>query len=145
MDDVTRSAFEAAKKRRIQLRDALRALENSLSRSVANPDWYDEVASRLAETRAALTDHINEVEAADGLLEDIVDKAPRLSAAVQEMRDDHVRIGGALDALLDELDRLRRSLIREQASELLTDLIRHRQAGADLVYEALSADIGGQG
>jgi hypothetical protein len=33
--------------------------------------------------------------------------------------------------------------MRDQVTTLLTDLVRHRQHGADLVYEAHAVDIGG--
>jgi hypothetical protein len=33
--------------------------------------------------------------------------------------------------------------LRERANRLLGHLIRHRQQGADLIYEAFETDIGG--
>jgi hypothetical protein len=35
--------------------------------------------------------------------------------------------------------------VREQVTSVLSDLIRHRQRGADLVYRAYAVDIGGGG
>ncbi len=35
--------------------------------------------------------------------------------------------------------------IREQALQLLTAIVRHRQLGADLLYEAYDVDVGGVG
>ena len=34
---------------------------------------------------------------------------------------------------------------REELTTLIGRLVRHRQAGGDLVYEAYSVDLGGQG
>ena len=34
---------------------------------------------------------------------------------------------------------------REAATELVGRIVRHRQRGADLIYEAYEVDIGGQG
>jgi len=43
------------------------------------------------------------------------------------------------DSMLGELDE-----VRDRGTKLLTALVRHRQRGADLVYEGYSVDIGGQ-
>jgi seryl-tRNA synthetase len=60
---------------------------------------------------------------------------------------DHVTIGERLEGLLSltglTLDGDEVTRVRELGTELLGSIVRHRQRGADLVYEAYEVDIGG--
>lgn len=98
--------------------------------------------SRLSSSWAA---HIAETEASEGLLSDLVARAPRLCAAVGQLRSDH-------PVLAEELRLLRLKLIEERAltpatraamSDLLDRIQQHDQAGADLIWDAYNQDIGG--
>ena len=83
-------------------------------------------------------------------LERVLSEHPRLQRKIDQMKVDHERLEKEVDAL-----RLAVSLVddgevadeapavRNRAIELLGQLTRHRQRGADLIYEAYHVDIGG--
>jgi ABC-type transporter Mla subunit MlaD len=80
---------------------------------------------------------------------DILRTAPRLNFAVDRLASEHDDIRTSITALaklVDDLsgpdtDAIER--IRDEGTNLLARLGRHRQRGADLVFEAYAQDIGG--
>lgn len=136
--------LEAARKRRRELADAVAEVEDAIARPRSSPDWKAGVAAALAELDDSFRAHCEEVEREGGLLDEIVEEAPRLENAVHEFHRQHERIQA-------EIERLRRRLgaapdpdtIRSEVASLLGTISRHRQAGADLVWEAYMVDIGG--
>jgi hypothetical protein len=89
--------------------------------------------------------HIAETEAQDGLLNEIVEHAPRLCAAVEELRQEH-------QAVAEELRALRLRLVTEygpsrptldEVAALLAMMKNHDQTGASLIWEAYSYDLTG--
>ena len=77
----------------------------------------------------------------------MVQVAPRLAHAVEQVKHDH-------RALLAEIDRLETARkdaddgghiqkVREEARRLLQSIAAHRQSGAELIYEAYSVDVEG--
>jgi hypothetical protein len=73
----------------------------------------------------------------------------RLANAVDALTDEHGQIAEEIAALVadsqapvtaQDMDEL-----REGATKLLGHLVRHRQRGADLIYEAYATDVGGTG
>jgi hypothetical protein len=105
--------------------------------------WSTELRQQLDALSSALDQHVTMTEGPDGLLADIVVAAPRLAHRVDVTRKDHLRLRSQLDTVLDSLpaDESGVAEVRDQVVELLTSLVRHRQAGADLVYEAYNVDI----
>ena len=92
-------------------------------------------------------EHVRTTEGPEGLHQAIVSADPRLANAVQKLTDDHERIAADLAEVSmlarpplgpDEVD-----VVRTKTTRLLAILIRHRQRGADLVYEAFETDLGG--
>jgi hypothetical protein len=144
-------ALEAAARRRRELRDALMALEDTAASSVHDPDrWRRLVAARIAALAVAFAEHVAETEAPGGLYDEMEEIAPHVQGKARRLREEHPRLTGAiadaearfaapfpegtdLDALRDDLQRL------------MGRLVRHRQHGADLVWEAYELDIGGAG
>ena len=144
-------ALEAAARRRRELRDALVALEDTVASSVHDSDrWRRLVAARIAELGVAFAEHVAETEAPGGLYDEMEEIAPNVQGKARRLREEHPRLTGAiadaearfaapfpegtdLDALRDDLQRL------------MGRLVRHRQHGADLVWEAYELDIGGAG
>src|SRR5690606_36806415 len=100
-----------------------------------------------SDVMAALRAHIDEVEGEDGLLAEIRFDAPRLTHMVEDLEREHQDLLAACDRLEEALyadsPDIRRG--RRRALRLLGQLSLHRQAGADLVYEAYNVDIGGPG
>lgn len=134
-----------AKQRRVQLRGAIAELERSVSMAASGSGWRGAVEESLAGLRAAIDAHVTEVEGPEGLLAQLVADAPRLSNEVELMKRDHARLLVDTDVILADVDSADATDIRDRAMSLLRDLVAHRQTGADLVYEAYSTDIGGQG
>jgi hypothetical protein len=101
----------------------------------------------VRETFAA---HIDVTEGANGLYQEVLAQAPRLSAAVDRLQHEHADIASAvaevdsrLDDSMSDADAWVES-IRDAAVRLMGLLVRHRQRGADLVYEAYDVEIGGE-
>ena len=120
-------------------------------RSLARPaigrerEWSENLGNQLRKLSSALEQHVVTTEGPEGLLTQIVDVAPRLKHRVDIALDDHTQLRRQLGATLASLstERWRVDELREQATHLLGHLTRHRQLGADLVYEAYSVDIEG--
>lgn len=126
-------------------------LERALRAPVAGrtEEWADEVTRSLLRLRADFEEHIVVTEGPDGLYQDVLASAPRLANAIQRLHVEHDRMSRALDALVrlatePTPDGAPVDLLRERAVRLLGQLVRHRQRGADLVFEAYETDIGGE-
>ena len=135
--------LDTIRQRRDALGAAMQALETTVARSAAAPGWAGGVGAAIAEVRRALEAHIADVEGPDGLLEEILDLAPRLAHMTQEIEDEH-------DTLLESVIRVEKAVDRDAdpratrraVISLLGGLVIHRQRGSDLIYEAYNVDIG---
>lgn len=152
MDPVrtTRSAeLEAVWQRRAELRESLDALERALASPAAGRPliWGERVRTVLVEVADDLREHIEVTEGPDGLHQAIVAGDLRLANAVETLTTEHAQITAELGQLIDATEppvaAEEVAEIRERSIRLLGDLIRHRQRGADLIYEAYDTDIGG--
>jgi hypothetical protein len=110
--------------------------------------WAERVCVALGELSADFSTHIAITEGPESVHRELLDTAPRLSNAVEHLVAEHAVIA----ALIEDL-RTRASnptsnedvdAIRDLATGLLGRLARHRQRGADLIYEAYETDIGGE-
>jgi hypothetical protein len=132
---------------RVELRESLGALEQALAAPASGraERWAEPVHVALAELTGDLREHIAATEGPDGLHQDIRVAATRLCHAVQQLDKDHARIAGQLSALLTRMvPRVQAEAveaIRNEGTALLAALSRHRQRGADLVYEAYQESI----
>ena len=152
MSNSESDALEAARTRRGELHRALLDLELVLAGAARGraQAWADSVRAALVRVRDTFTAHIDVTEGADGLYQEVLVQAPRLSGAVNRLQGEHVEIMGALaevdrqlDAPPSDADAWVES-IRDAAITLMGLLVRHRQRGADLVYEAYDVEIGGE-
>ena len=140
---------DVARTRRAELLAAITALERALAAPARDPVWLARVQARADRLASAFDDHVLATEGPDGMYADILRTAPRLNFAVARLVAEHddARISIiALGKLVDEMaggDRDAIERIREDGTELLARLGRHRQRGADLVFEAYEQDIGG--
>ena len=135
-----------AEARRERLRELMDRLERVLSQPAGSAlsSWRANVALVCDELDDALASHIDETE--EDLFTELAHMAPHVTARIDRLRDDHPR-------LVRELAALRASLTgdepvddavaatRERGLELIADLLRHRHAGADLLYEAYWVDV----
>jgi hypothetical protein len=138
-------SLDQARDRRAGLRATIDRVERALARPAhaSMPEWNRDLGEQLTSMSAALDQHVVVTEGPDGLLVDILEAAPRLAHLIDLARRDHRRLRAQLDGVLLSLpvDGSGVDKVRESVTGLLGDLVRHRQTGADLVYEAYQVDI----
>ena len=141
--------LEALRRHRAELRESMSTLEDALA-APATADqarWAQRVHVSLVELSGDFREHIDITEGPNGLYRDLLETSPRLSDAVAGLTREHVLIRGQVDGLLarvtpdaiEDVDR-----VRDLGTALLGRLVRHRQRGSDLVFEAYEFDIGGE-
>ena len=158
-------AFAEARQRRVELHDALVHLEQEISSPARGrvADWAGDVTKALLHLQAAFDEHVLTTERPGGLYDEVLEKSPRLAGQVRRLRDEHPVIG---DAITEGLNRLAEPVadeaagapdgpddagggdsplddVRDDLQRLMGLVVRHRQRGADLVWEAYNLDIGG--
>jgi hypothetical protein len=150
--DPISPALDAARQRRKTLHDTLVHLEEALSSPAAAriPDWTATVLKEMHEVRDAFAQHITVTEQADGLYDEILDRAPRLEGNVRRLREEHPEIRTGIESMLERLenteigtDAWELDQARDDLQRFIGRVIKHRQRGADLVWEAYNVDIGG--
>ena len=141
-------ALEAAALRRRELREALIAFEGALASPIRDPEtWRAEVADALEALGQAFEDHVAATEAPGGLYDEMRDTSPHLGQKANRLRDEHPEITAALVEGSERLaappaDDADAGAIRDELQRLMGRIVRHRQHGADLVWEAYAIDIG---
>lgn len=145
-------ALDEAKRRRRTLHDAIVQLEVAISRPAAAriPDWTAQVVKDATGVRDAFEQHVLATERPGGLYEEIKERAPRLVGTVDRLHQEHPEIAASIEHVLTRLETgdvdtegwpLDRA--RDDLQRLIGRVVRHRQRGADLVWEAYNVDIGG--
>ncbi len=141
-----------ARAQRADLRKAMIDLERSLARPAPGRvrEWSDAVHEALVGLAATFERHIAVTEGDSGFLAEIAEHSPRLIHAIERLQAEHDRIRQELSSTLAHIRRLpghanddEIARLRDHVNVLVTDLVRHRQHGADLVWEAHAVDIGG--
>jgi hypothetical protein len=128
--------------RRQDLYAAMQRLEASAARAASNGDWAAEVRDALANLDSVLQRHVDEIEGPDGLITEVIDRAPHLVPAVDTLRDEHQELIAGCQAARDVLsDGGDVSRVRRKVLSLLGRLAIHRQSGAELLYDAYNVDI----
>jgi hypothetical protein len=146
----TDPGLESLRQRRAELRESMGALEQALAAPAVDLKgfWTERVHVALVELSADIGEHITITEGPDGLYPGLLTTAPRLCNSVASLTREHVEIKAMADGLLTRMGEPIVSSdvdeIRDRAMALLVKLSRHRQRGADLVYEAYQTDIGGE-
>ena len=142
--------LEELRRRRADLLESISAVEQALAAPAPGREarWAERVHVALVELSADFGEHIRSTEKPDGLYQEILRTAPRLSGSVARLNRDHALIRDSIDNLLaragkpdadEDVDG-----IRNRGTTLLGRLAGHRQHGSDLIYEAYTADIGGE-
>jgi hypothetical protein len=142
--------MDALRRRRAELIESTAALDQALaaSASASLATWSERVDVALGELSADVHAHVAITEGPGGLHADVVATAPRLANAVYRLACEHT-------VITEMADRLRArtaavwtaedvAQVRALGAELLSRLGKHRQRGADLVFEAYETDIGGE-
>jgi hypothetical protein len=149
-EELTR-AFQEAARRRADLHHALVDVERAISSPASGrlETWTGNVVKRLTILLDTIDVHIEVTERQNGLYDEILHRAPRLSSQVDRLRAEHP---GLRDGTAELVERLHANPIgegwpleeaRDDAQRLLGKIVKHRQQGADLVWEAYNLDIGG--
>lgn len=146
--------MDAVRARRAGMRVAMAALEHATTQPSAGriDEWVLGVRDALDSVRDVVDHHIFATEAPGGFLDEIVDHETRLANQAHRLREEH---GEMIDAISAAAARLRArpgfdvddwvEAMRDRLCALVALLARHRQRGADLVYEAFDVDLGGGG
>jgi hypothetical protein len=140
-----------ARQRRADLHEALIAVEQATSRPAVGreADWSNDVVRRLHDLAGTIDEHVQITERPGGLYDEISGKAPRLAPKIETLKAEHPAMR---EGTLELLARLEATPLgdawpvadaRDDLQRLLGRLVRHRQLGADLVWEAYNLDIGG--
>jgi hypothetical protein len=147
---VAVDSLDAVRARRAELREAMAALEQALAG--AGPGriepWAQRVHVALVELSGDLRTHVHLSEGPGGLYEEVLASAPRLAGRVRRLIHEHGEMTWLVEDLITRsagpLDGEGLTAVRSRGTTLLGRLVRHRQAGADLLYEAYQTDVGGE-
>jgi hypothetical protein len=146
-------ALDDVRLRRAGLKAALSNLELALAAPAPHrTTWVMRVRESLRAVHEVWTRHIVETEAPGAFLDELVAEAPRLATPAARLRREH-------NDILQMITRVEKRLelppadddsygcwvdeVRTELNALLVALVKHRQRGSDLVYEAYDVDIGG--
>ena len=136
------------RRRRAELRAAMGVLEQALGSPAGGRDWVGKVRNALIQVDADFRMHVEVTEGPRGLYEQVLTDAPRLAFRVRRLTDEHrtlsVTVGELLGRSEKAGDTVDTAELRAAGTDLLVRLARHRQAGADLLYEAYESDVGGE-
>ncbi|MGH8969865.1 MAG: hemerythrin domain-containing protein [Actinomycetes bacterium] len=146
---VVTHELSVVRARRAHLRRSCQGLEAALAAPLADRDgaWATELAQALDRLRQALDAHIEITEGPDGLFEQVRADAPRLEPSLRRLHREHGDMRARLAAAAAELaatDDRDLGHLRQRLTASLTQLTRHRQRGADLLYQAYQLDLGGE-
>lgn len=148
--------LKAARKRREQLHEALEEVEEALIRPGPGrmEEWTRALAESLGRLRDAFKDHVLLTERPGGLHDEIREQAVRLLPQVERLTGEHQALRDSIDGVLDRLAKSKGGVakgeadwtlagMRDEVEALLGSIQRHRQRGADVVWEAYNVDLGG--
>ena len=137
--DTRRSpTLDKALERREDLLAAIGAVELAISAPTARERWLEDVHKALGHLKRAFHAHLDVTEGEEGLFADVMGVAPRLAHEIDKLRTEHDEIEHAMDRALGVQMPIQ---LRDEATSLLGRLVRHRQRGADLLYEAYDVDV----
>lgn len=142
---ASNAGLEAARERRIDLRQAMARLETQVARPSATPSWRADVEAALFDLGEALDAHISDVEHDDGLLASIATHAPRLAGEIAEIKGQHDGLRAGFGRAVESCSmqhEIEPTLVRRRVTSLLGRLAMHRQLGSELVFDAYNVDIG---
>jgi hypothetical protein len=141
--------LDAVRRRRGDLDDALLIVRDGLVVDVTGPRRSAALRAGLRELRADLYEHVAATEGPGGLYEEVRRADPRFDCAVRRLRWEHAHLVSVLDDLLagwtTESGGAGATSLRLRVVDLLTLIGRHRSRDAQLAYDAVELDIGGQG
>ena len=141
--------IDAVRVRRAELRESLNFVEYCLAAPASGRAvvWGEAVHDALGTLARDFRAHVEVTEGPGGLHSSILARDLRLTNAVADLTGEHADMAAEIATLVSDSEPPVTESdvddLRERATRLLGHLVRHRQAGADLVYEAFSLDVGG--
>ncbi|MFF5171605.1 hemerythrin domain-containing protein [Micromonospora sp. NPDC000089] len=110
------------------------------------PRWRESVLYHLTPIRRTFVEHVRRTEGPTGFYAEVLAQAPRLHHGVRLLTREHAAIVAALAELQRAADRpsVGPAELSRRVDELLRALARHRQRGADLLWQAYQTDLGGE-
>jgi hypothetical protein len=144
MSESGERALGGARHQRMRLKQALSEVEIAAAGASADPTWRDDLGAALSDLLDAFDAHVDEVEGGDGLLADVVTRAPRLAKRVDRLGAEHPPLRAQIVAARAKVATGDVDEVRSEILDALVALAKHRQTGADLVYDAYNVDIGGE-
>lgn len=141
-------AYATSRTDRDRTLTAIRSLEASLARAAGGESWRDHVVAALRALDSAMTSEREELKRPDSLLALIAGAHPRLFGSrirnFNEQYDDIGRQAASLRTQIEtaEEDDLDPDDIRHRAGWIVNALNHCRARQTDLVFEALTLDLG---
>ena len=137
-------SIDAVRSRRADLHAILIDLEDAIAAATPGREsaWTELVRAQLERLGPAFAEHITATEGPDGLFDQVRQRSPRMARQCARLAAEHGTITTQLAAVHRALEE-DTDTVRSAVVDLLGQLVRHRQGGADLVYEAYAVDIGG--
>jgi len=139
------------RRRRAELRSSMGGVERVLAspaRAGGSEGWTARLHTALTALSDAFREHVAITEGPGGLYRELAEQSPRLAHAVDRLAGEHGEITRRLEELLVRTETNDATpgvaQVRRTGTDLLVVLMRHRQRGADLVFEAYDLDIGGE-
>lgn len=150
-EELLTPTLAEAQRMRVDIHSALVDVEEATSSPAIGreEEWARDVVERLTKLRETIEEHIEVTERAEGLYDEILNKAPRLSDKIDHLKQEHPVMR---DGISEILAKLRTNPVgttwslqeaRDELRQMLGRVVRHRELGADLVWEAYNLDIGG--
>jgi len=149
--DLATGLLVEVQRRRSELRASMSQLELALAsaaRAGGTASWAERLRAALTGLYDEFAEHVAITEGPDGLYQELARHSPRLVHVVERLTTEHAEIVRRTEELLTWTDVTAEvpdvAEVRRTGTELLAALMRHRQRGADLVFEAYDFDIGGE-
>ena len=127
-----------------ELLSGIKRVEHAIGEPTGDPFWWSGLSRAVAQLRTAFSAHVDVTEGPTGHYAGLLEHAPRLARGVNDLVDEHRDVLAAFNELEDTIERVSPDRVRRQTVRVLRKVWRHRQRGADLVYEAYVIDIGGE-
>lgn len=141
-------AYATSREDRDRTLSAVRSLEASLARAAGREGWHGRVMSALADLETEMTAEREELRRPDSLLAMIAGEHPRLfGSRVRSFIEQYDDIGRQAASLRGQIEAAHREDldpldIRQRAGWIVNALTHCRARQTDLVFEALTLDLG---